>query len=96
MFAVGATANVKDVAQDELFTVNPDLGPPPERAEAPRQRAAAAESPLAVRMRPRSLDEVLDSILAVGQATGVPGRARLFLTPQVCTLYQSPNSHRRS
>jgi putative ATPase len=47
------------VAQDELFTVNPDLGPPPEPSEAPRVQAASAESPLAVRMRPRSLDEVV-------------------------------------
>jgi putative ATPase len=47
------------VAQDELFTVNPDLGPPPERSEAPAAKAAPAESPLAVRMRPRSLDEVV-------------------------------------
>jgi putative ATPase len=47
------------VAQDELFTVNPDLGPPPERTEAPREQAVPAGSPLAVRMRPRSLDEVV-------------------------------------
>ncbi|HEV7973297.1 replication-associated recombination protein A [Amycolatopsis sp.] len=47
------------MAQDELFTVNPDLGPPPEPSEAPRVQAARAESPLAVRMRPRSLDEVV-------------------------------------
>ncbi|MFI9451444.1 replication-associated recombination protein A [Amycolatopsis sp. NPDC052450] len=60
------------MAQDELFTVNPDLGPPPEQAE-PRETkgggslgegggkntAVPAGSPLAVRMRPRSLDEVV-------------------------------------
>ncbi len=53
-----ATATVDTVAQDELFTVNPDLGPPPEPAE-PRDVAVPPGSPLAVRMRPRSLDEVV-------------------------------------
>ncbi|WET82094.1 replication-associated recombination protein A [Amycolatopsis sp. QT-25] len=59
------------MAQDELFTVNPDLGPPPGHAEprevvgdGPRgegggKNADPASSPLAVRMRPRSLDEVV-------------------------------------
>jgi putative ATPase len=59
MFAAGATTTVDIVAQDELFTVNPDLGPPPEHTERPREQAVPAGSPLAVRMRPRSLDEVV-------------------------------------
>ncbi len=52
------TATVDTVAQDELFTVNPDLGPPPEDDE-PREVAVPAGSPLAVRMRPRTLGEVV-------------------------------------
>jgi putative ATPase len=59
------------VAQDELFTVNPDLGPPPEPAERREvlgggylgegggKNPVPAGSPLAVRMRPRSLEEVV-------------------------------------
>ncbi|MFD5094616.1 replication-associated recombination protein A [Amycolatopsis thailandensis] len=47
------------MAQDELFTVNPDLGPPPEELAEPREVAIPAGSPLAVRMRPRSLGEVV-------------------------------------
>ncbi|MFI6306530.1 replication-associated recombination protein A [Amycolatopsis thailandensis] len=47
------------MGQDELFTVNPDLGPPPEESAEPREVAIPAGSPLAVRMRPRSLDEVV-------------------------------------
>lgn len=54
-----ATATVDTVAQDELFTVNPDLGPPPEEPAEPREVAVPAGSPLAVRMRPRSLGEVV-------------------------------------
>ncbi len=55
-----ATATVDTVAQDELFTVNPDLGPPPEpEADEPRDVAVPAGSPLAVRMRPRTLGEVV-------------------------------------
>jgi putative ATPase len=44
--------------QDELFTVNPDLAPP-DPVEAPREPVPAPGSPLPVRMRPRSLDEVV-------------------------------------
>ena len=47
--------------QDELFTVNRDAQDPPEPTggEATGPAAAPAESPLAVRMRPRTLDEVV-------------------------------------
>lgn len=47
--------------QDELFTVNPDLAPPDEPG-GPVSGAddrVPAGAPLAVRMRPRSLDEVV-------------------------------------
>ncbi|HKN55814.1 MAG TPA: AAA family ATPase, partial [Amycolatopsis sp.] len=48
------------MAQDELFTVNPDVAPPPEPVVDGRgPQADPATSPLAVRMRPRSLDEVV-------------------------------------
>src|SRR5436309_723613 len=49
------------VAQDELFTVNTDIAPPPERttSNAAEPQAVPAGSPLAVRMRPRSLEEVV-------------------------------------
>ncbi|MFI5608161.1 replication-associated recombination protein A [Amycolatopsis sp. NPDC051903] len=49
------------MAQDELFTVNPDLGPPPEPTgvSGAEPQADPASSPLAVRMRPRTLDEVV-------------------------------------
>lgn len=45
--------------QDELFTVNPDLGPPPEPTSGHEPQAVPAGSPLAVRMRPRTLGEVV-------------------------------------
>jgi putative ATPase len=91
VFAVGATANVTDVAQDELFTVNPDLGPPPERTEAPRQRAASAESPLAVRMRPRSLDEVVGQQHLLGE--GAPLRRLVEgAAPASVLLYGPPGT----
>ncbi|NBH03040.1 AAA family ATPase, partial [Amycolatopsis sp. SID8362] len=49
------------MAQDELFTVNADLAPLPEPtgSNAGEPQADPASSPLAVRMRPRSLDEVV-------------------------------------
>jgi putative ATPase len=56
------SVNVNGVAQDELFTVNADIAPPPERTESNagvEPQADPASSPLAVRMRPRSLDEVV-------------------------------------
>jgi putative ATPase len=52
------SANVV-VVQDELFTVNPDLVAPPPVEDEPRVQAVSAGAPLAVRMRPRSLDEVV-------------------------------------
>ncbi|EHR51603.1 AAA ATPase [Saccharomonospora marina XMU15] len=46
--------------QDELFTVNPDVAPPPEQPDlAPRPQQPPPGAPLAVRMRPRTLDEVV-------------------------------------
>ncbi len=56
------SVNVNGVAQDELFTVNADIAPPPERTESnagAEPQADPASSPLAVRMRPRSLEEVV-------------------------------------
>ncbi|MER6794625.1 AAA family ATPase, partial [Amycolatopsis mediterranei] len=50
------------MAQDELFTVNADIAPPPERTTSnagAEPQADPASSPLAVRMRPRSLGEVV-------------------------------------
>ncbi|VVJ17140.1 Replication-associated recombination protein RarA [Amycolatopsis camponoti] len=56
-----ASVNVIRVAQDELFTVNTDIAPSPERttSNADERQADPASSPLAVRMRPRALDEVV-------------------------------------
>ena len=55
------SVNVIAVAQDELFTVNPDVAAPPERTTSNEgePQADPASSPLAVRMRPRSLAEVV-------------------------------------
>lgn len=54
--------------QDELFTVNPDIGSVPEPTETPDPPPVAPDAPLAVRMRPRSLEEVLgqDHLLTEG------------------------------
>ncbi|WP_158892100.1 replication-associated recombination protein A [Amycolatopsis anabasis] len=78
--------------QDELFTVNPDLGqPPPEPSEAPRQVAVPAGSPLAVRMRPRSLDEVVGQQHLLGE--GAPLRRLVEgAAPASVLLYGPPGT----
>jgi putative ATPase len=59
------------VQQDELFTVNPAVAPP-DPGEAPRAPAVPPGSPLAVCMRPRSLDEVVGQQHLLGE--GAPLR----------------------
>ncbi|HKS46824.1 MAG TPA: replication-associated recombination protein A [Amycolatopsis sp.] len=76
--------------QDELFTVNPDLVPPDDVPE-PGGPTVAPGSPLAVRMRPRSLHEV------VGQqhllADGAPLRRLVEgAAPASVLLYGPPGT----
>ncbi len=75
-----ASVNVIGVAQDELFTVNADVAPPPEptTSNAGEPQADPASSPLAVRMRPRTLDEVVGQghLLRAGRAAAPAGRGR--------------------
>src|SRR4051812_45230301 len=81
------------VQQDELFTVNRDPSEPPEqvRAEASRQPAVPAGSPLAVRMRPRTLDEVVGQQHLLGQ--GAPLRRLVEgAAPASVLLYGPPGT----
>ncbi|MGH3451711.1 MAG: AAA family ATPase, partial [Haloechinothrix sp.] len=58
--------------QDELFTVNSDLGPPPEEVPPQARTPVDPNAPLAVRMRPRTLDEVVGQGHLLGE--GAPLR----------------------
>ncbi|GLY65676.1 ATPase [Amycolatopsis taiwanensis] len=79
-----------DGVQDELFTVNPDLAPE-DQPEPAREIVVPPGAPLAVRMRPRSLDEV------VGQqhllADGAPLRRLVEgAAPASVLLYGPPGT----
>ncbi|QWF84268.1 putative AAA domain-containing protein [Amycolatopsis sp. CA-230715] len=85
-------ATVKPVGQDELFTVNPDAAPPPEPvSDAPRVQVVPAGSPLAVRMRPRTLDEVVGQKHLLGE--GAPLRRLVEgAAPASVLLYGPPGT----
>lgn len=77
--------------QDELFTVNPDLEPPPERVAAPQGVSVPPGSPLAVRMRPASLDEVVGQQHLLGE--GAPLRRLVEgAAPASVLLYGPPGT----
>ncbi|OXM65023.1 MULTISPECIES: replication-associated recombination protein A [Amycolatopsis] len=77
--------------QDELFTVNPDLEPPPERVTQPQTAPVPPGSPLAVRMRPRSLDEVVGQQHLLGE--GAPLRRLVEgAAPASVLLYGPPGT----
>ncbi|MGH3518286.1 MAG: replication-associated recombination protein A [Haloechinothrix sp.] len=78
--------------QDELFTVNPDLGSPPDDPPAePPVPSMAANAPLAVRMRPRSLDEVVGQQHLLGE--GAPLRRLVEgAAPASVLLYGPPGT----
>ncbi|MFI6032341.1 replication-associated recombination protein A [Amycolatopsis magusensis] len=80
------------MAQDELFTVNPDVAaPPPEPAKPVAERPIPAGSPLAVRMRPRSLGEVVGQQHLLGE--GAPLRRLVEgAAPASVLLYGPPGT----
>lgn len=76
--------------QDELFTVNPQVAAP-EPAEPPGPSAVPAGSPLAVRLRPRSLDEVVGQQHLLGE--GAPLRRLVEgAAPASVLLYGPPGT----
>ncbi|HET6504669.1 MAG TPA: replication-associated recombination protein A [Amycolatopsis sp.] len=84
--------------QDELFTVNPDLAPPPESIPAAesavgpgRRPGVPPSAPLAVRMRPRGLDEVVGQQHLLGE--GAPLRRLVEgAAPASVLLYGPPGT----
>ncbi|MFC4002369.1 replication-associated recombination protein A [Prauserella oleivorans] len=77
--------------QDELFTVNPDVAPPPEPAGPTTPPPAPPGSPLAVRMRPRTLDEVVGQQHLLGE--GAPLRRLVEgAAPASVLLYGPPGT----
>lgn len=77
--------------QDELFRVNPDVAEQPSRQVAPRVQATPPNAPLAVRMRPRSLDEVVGQQHLLGE--GAPLRRLVEgATPASVLLYGPPGT----
>ncbi|MBB3665740.1 MULTISPECIES: replication-associated recombination protein A [Prauserella salsuginis group] len=77
--------------QDELFTVNEDVAPPPvsDQPQAPPQPPPGA--PLAVRMRPASLDEVVGQQHLLGE--GAPLRRLVEgAAPASVLLYGPPGT----
>jgi len=94
--AVGP-ADYRRGVQDELFTVNPDVAQPPETgpvvpAGGPSVLPAVpAGAPLAVRMRPRSLDEVVGQAHLLGE--GAPLRRLVEgAAPASVLLYGPPGT----
>ncbi|MEU6642918.1 replication-associated recombination protein A [Saccharomonospora sp. NPDC046836] len=77
--------------QDELFTVNPDLAPPPEPVAAVSPPPVPPGSPLAVRMRPRTLGEVVGQQHLLGE--GAPLRRLVEgAAPASVLLYGPPGT----
>ncbi|EHR60780.1 replication-associated recombination protein A [Saccharomonospora cyanea] len=77
--------------QDELFRVNPDVAEQPSQQAVPRVQATPPNAPLAVRMRPRSLDEVVGQQHLLGE--GAPLRRLVEgATPASVLLYGPPGT----
>ncbi|MFF5988738.1 replication-associated recombination protein A [Prauserella flavalba] len=77
--------------QDELFTVNPDVAPPPEPVAATEPPPPPPGSPLAVRMRPRTLGEVVGQQHLLGE--GAPLRRLVEgAAPASVLLYGPPGT----
>jgi len=79
------------VQQDELFTVNEDVAPPPVSDEPHSPPQPPPGSPLAVRMRPRTLDEVVGQQHLLGD--GAPLRRLVEgAAPASVLLYGPPGT----
>ncbi|PXY23669.1 AAA family ATPase [Prauserella sp. PE36] len=77
--------------QDELFTVNPDVAPPPEPVAVSEPPPPPPGSPLAVRMRPRTLGEVVGQQHLLGE--GAPLRRLVEgAAPASVLLYGPPGT----
>ncbi|EIE98650.1 replication-associated recombination protein A [Saccharomonospora glauca] len=77
--------------QDELFRVNPDVAERPSPSEGRREHSAPPNAPLAARMRPRSLDEVVGQRHLLGE--GAPLRRLVEgATPASVLLYGPPGT----
>ncbi|ACU96559.1 replication-associated recombination protein A [Saccharomonospora viridis] len=77
--------------QDELFTVNPDVAEPASAHSPPSEDEVPRNAPLAVRMRPRSLDEVVGQQHLLGP--GAPLRRLVEgATPASVLLYGPPGT----
>ncbi|MBK1788108.1 replication-associated recombination protein A [Prauserella cavernicola] len=77
--------------QDELFTVNPDVAPPPEPEAATEPPPPPPGSPLPVRMRPRTLGEVVGQQHLLGE--GAPLRRLVEgAAPASVLLYGPPGT----